>query len=182
MTKSSSNLHWESVAGQAPSLLFWPFFLLHLCAYLLSSKKIFAWVVLQLFSTIYWNQQQNSEFSDYLRSGIWICWENSLCKLFDSLYQIFEEINVPNHHYLLADIVWLAYYRSLCSVLLISIIIFFISTWKSVFFIYFFGFALLSVCSFFVLYEDPMFYFQLKEYEKCKEVLRSIARENGENW
>lgn len=41
------------------------------------------------------------------------------------------------------------------------------------------GILLVSISSLFALHEDPIYYFDMRRYEECKEVVKDVAVQNG---
>lgn len=54
----------------------------------------------------------------------------------------------------------------------------FLQSWKWLFGIYASGMLILSIISYFILEEDPIFYFDKGEYEDCKRVITNISNRN----
>lgn len=52
-------------------------------------------------------------------------------------------------------------------------------SWRLLFVLAAVGIFLVSVLSFFLLHEDPIYYFDMRRYEDCKEVVKDIAVQNG---
>lgn len=41
------------------------------------------------------------------------------------------------------------------------------------------GMFIVSIFSFFLLHEDPIYYFDMRRYEDCKAVVKDVAVQNG---
>lgn len=54
----------------------------------------------------------------------------------------------------------------------------FLQSWKWLFGIYASGMLVLTILSYFVLEEDPIFYFDKGDYEDCKRVITNISNQN----
>ena len=52
-------------------------------------------------------------------------------------------------------------------------------SWRLLFVMAAIGIFFVSVFSFFALHEDPIYYFDMRHYEDCKEVVKDIAVQNG---